>query len=177
LTIFGAIGLAWLLNLFNVRIQRLVVVAIILTFMSLTNLLLLMGGLVVVKGQTPPIFHAEVQQTAFQWFFEYAQNQVVLTAYQTGNILPAYAPVRVFVGHEPETIDSDEKQRLVAQFFAKSTSDEWRQDLLSEYSINCLYYGPHERNLGDFSPDHASYLAMRYSKGQIQIYEIVMETP
>ncbi len=177
LTIFGAIGLAWLLNLFKARIQRLVLIAIILILLTSTNLLLLIGGLVVVKGQTPPIFHAAAQQTAFQWFFEHAQNQVVLTAYQTGNVLPAYAPVRVFVGHGPETINSAEKKRLLAQFFTESTSDVWRQNLLTAYNINYLYYGPYERNLGDFSPDNASYLNTIYTKGQIEIYEVIIDRP
>ncbi len=173
LTIFGAIGLVWFLNLFKAKTQRLAVAAIILTLMTLTNLLLLMGGVVVVNGQASPIFHAEAQQTAFQWFFEHAQNQVVLTAYQTGNVLPAYAPVRVFVGHGPETINSDEKQRLVAQFFTESTSDTWRQNLLTEYNIDYLYYGPHERALGNFTPDEATYLKQMYNNGTIQIYQIL----
>ncbi len=173
LTLFGAIGLVWLVGHFRTKTRRLLVITLVLGVMALTNLFLLMGGIIVIKGQSPPIFHPEYQQTAFNWFFNNASGQVVLAAYETGNVLPGYASMRVFVGHGPETIRSDEKRTFVSQFFTESTSDSWRQTLLAEYNVQYLYYGPYERDLGGFSPGTASYLKQIYNNGPIQIYKVV----
>ncbi len=97
----------------------------------------------------------------------------MLTAYETGNKLPAYAPVRVFVGHGPETIDSNQKRQLVTQLFTGSTPNAWRQALLLEYGIQYLYHGPYERLLGDFSPNDVPYLQQVYDNGPVQVYQVV----
>jgi 4-amino-4-deoxy-L-arabinose transferase-like glycosyltransferase len=173
LAVFGAIGLGWLVDHLNTKVRRLLITVMILTLMTLTNLFLLLGGMTVISRQNSPVFHPGYQQTAFKWFDDNAQGQVVLTAYETGNILPAYAPVRVFVGHGPETIDSNEKRRLVTQLFTESTPNAWRQALLQEYGIHYLYYGPYERLLGDFSPSDASYLQQVYDNGTVQVYQVV----
>ena len=81
-------------------------------------------------------------------------------------------PARVFVGHGPETVGSDQKQQLASQFFKAETDDQWRRALLAEYNIRYLYFGPNERTLGDFSPDKASYLTQKYDNGSVQIYEV-----
>ena len=76
------------------------------------------------------------------------------------------------MGHGPETINSEEKQRLVGQFFDTATSDSWRQALLAEYEIEYLFYGPNERALGNFSPVAAPYVQLVYDNGPVQLYQV-----
>jgi hypothetical protein len=171
LALLGAIGLVALTSRFQTDRPRMVVTMLALLVMSLTNLLLLMGGLVIVDGRQTPIFFAASHQAAFDWLSENAQDQTILAAYDTGNLLPAHAPLRVFLGHGPETAYSETKRALIARFFA-SNDEAFRRQLLQEYAITYLYYGPAERVLGDFRPDDSPYLQKVYDNGTVQIYRV-----
>ncbi|NJN97839.1 MAG: hypothetical protein HC875_29050 [Anaerolineales bacterium] len=120
----------------------------------------------------PPIFHPASQLEALHWLDQTASGEVVLAVYATGNVLPAYANVRAFVGHGPETLHSDEKRAQAQQFFAAATTDVWRTALLREYRVRYIYYGPNEKAAGNFAPDRASYLKEIYQNGEVQIFEV-----
>jgi hypothetical protein len=171
LAVLGAIGLAWLSQQFKAGKRRVFVLGSVFGVMLLTNLFLLHGALVTINRQASPVFHPDSQQAAFAWLAGNAAGQVVLAAYETGNVMPAYAPVRVFVGHGPETFESAEKQALLPRFFGED--DGFRQRLLQEYEINYLFYGPKERALGAFSPLESDYLKQVYDNGTVQIYEVI----
>jgi hypothetical protein len=141
-------------------------------FSSLTNIFLLVGGLVNISAQQPPIFHPTTQVEAIQWLAHTANGEVVLAVYETGNILPAYANVRAFVGHGPETIYSDEKQAQARQFFSGTTGDEWRRELLKKFNVRYVYYGPDEKAAGDFAPGQVPYLHQVYKNEAVQIFEV-----
>jgi uncharacterized membrane protein len=77
----------------------------------------------------------------------------------------------VFLGHGPETAYSDTKRTLLARFFT-SNVEAFRRQLLQEYAITYLYYGPAERALADFQPDGSPYLKEVYNNGTVQIYRV-----
>jgi hypothetical protein len=93
-------------------------------------------------------------------------------AYETGNYLPARTKARSFVGHGPESVRADEKKALVAQFFAGETSEQWRRDLLTDYGVDWLFWGPVERELGTFDPHVAPYLRQVYNSEGYTIFEV-----
>jgi uncharacterized membrane protein len=105
-----------------------------------------------------------------RWLAARSQGEVVIAAYDTGNLLPAYANVRAFVGHGPETLYSEDKQAQVKRFFSDTVDDTWRLNLLQQFKVRYLYYGPNEKALGDFFPDEALYLQEIYQKDGIQIF-------
>ncbi len=110
--------------------------------------------------------------SAVRWFESEQTSPVVLAGYDTGNLLPAYAPVRSFVGHGSETIDSAEKTALVARFFRADTTNEWRRDLLSRFPVTYVYYGPAEKKLGTADLQAAPFLQLVYDEGPVQIYRV-----
>jgi hypothetical protein len=171
LAIPAAMGLAWLVQGPDRARWSVPAAVSLLILMSLSNLFLLAGSMLTVQHRAAPVFHSGSQQAAFQWVAEQAPGQTILASYQTGNILPAYAPVKVFLGHGPETAGWTEKQKLVETFFG--TGDEaFQRRLLQEYNISYLFYGPAEQALGDFSPAEATYLEAVYDDGAIQIYRV-----
>jgi len=172
-TAVGAVGLVWLAG--RLRKGRVLASATLLLLLALTNLFLVLGGLLVVSGREAPIFHAGSQQAAFGWLAQQPPAGVVLAAYQSGNLLPAYAPVRVFVGHGPETVRSDEKRQQLRKFFATQTSQAWRRELLATYRVDYLFYGPRERALGGFEPARAPYLQPVYNNETVQIYRVTID--
>jgi hypothetical protein len=52
-------------------------------------------------------------------------------------------------------------------------SDSQRQALLREHGIRYVFHGPDERSLGDFEPEAASYLALRFRADSATVFEVV----
>jgi uncharacterized membrane protein len=96
-----------------------------------------------------------------------------LASYETGNYLPARVGARAFVGHGPESVRAAEKKALAAQFFRGATEDTWRQNLLTEYGIDYVFWGPQERKLGDFDLAAAEYLQRVYGQSGYLLFEVV----
>ena len=170
LSLLAALGV----SSFRLQGSRLrVVVTVLLVGLSLTNVLLVAGNCLVLRGQPAPIYRDAGEVAALDWLSERVESDdVVLAAYETGNYLPVRVGARTFVGHGPESIRADEKKALVALFFAEATDDVWRCDLLSEYGVDWVFWGPAERGLGTFDLRAASYLRRVYEAGGYILFEV-----
>jgi uncharacterized membrane protein len=153
------------------RWWRIVSVSVVL-LLSLSNFSILVGASREVSRQSLPLFHPAAQVSAADWLGVHAtSDQVVLAACDTGNYLPTRMPARVFVGHGPETVNSDMKCAMVHRFFGDG-DDVFRRRLLGDYGVTYVFYGPSERALGGFSPADAPYLRLVYDNGPVQIYQV-----
>jgi hypothetical protein len=144
----------------------------ILVLLALTNIFLLFGSTVTLTARTPPIFLPSSQVTAMGWLASRAYGEVVLAVYETSNALPAYAYVRAFTGHGPETIHSDERRAQAQTFFKAATPDTWRRELLQQFNISYVYYGPNEQASGDFAPESTGYLRKVYRNSEVIIFRV-----
>ena len=154
------------------RLRRFVTTAIILLTIP-SNLLLVGTNLVQVSRLSPPIFHERMELEAMDWLAAHTRpSDTVFSSYEVGNYIPARAGNRVFLGHGPETIHAEEKERMVRQFFQAETSDAYREEILRRYNIAYLFYGPTERALGDFQPAASPYLKEVFTNGRYAIYEV-----
>jgi hypothetical protein len=145
----------------------------LLVGLSLTNVMLVAGNCLALRGQPAPIYRDRWEVAALDWLDGRVQlDDVVMGAYETGNYLPARAKARSFVGHGPESVRADEKKALVAQFFAGETGEQWRRDLLADYGVDWLFWGPVERELGTFDPYGAPYLRQVYNSEGYTIFEV-----
>jgi hypothetical protein len=172
LAILAAMGLLWLVDKIRSRSWQTGTLIFILMGMSLTNVLLVMGAVMTVDQRPYPVFIPAAEAAAGRWLAKQTQPTVVLASYQTGNYLPTVADVRTFVGHGPETMDSERKQEQVKAFFSETTDDRWRLTLLKRFDIGYVYYGPVEQALGDFGPGHVPYLQEVYNGGTVRIYRV-----
>jgi len=170
LSLLAALGV----SSFRLQGSRLrVVVTVLLVGLSLTNVLLVAGNCLALRGQPAPIYRDAGEVAALDWLSERVESDdVVLAAYETGNYLPARVGARTFVGHGPESVRADEKKALVALFFAEATDDVWRCDLLSEYGVDWVLWGPAEQGLGTFDLRAASYLRRVYEAGGYILFEV-----
>ena len=97
------------------------------------------------------MFHSRAELAALDWLAENAPpDSVVMSSFEQGNLLPAYADVRVYAGHGPETADSARKRAEVQAFFGDASNDEARQALLAESRARYVFAGPVE---ADACPD------------------------
>ncbi len=135
-----------------------------------SSFILLVGGIGTALHPREPAFRPTQEVEAFQWLgAEAAPESVVLAAYPTGNALPAWAPVRVIVGHGPESADLEQLLPTVERFYAEMSEVE-RSAFLDTYAVDYLWMGPRERALGDWQP--VGYELIYNQNGQ-EIYRVL----
>jgi len=140
---------------------------------AISNVLLVAGSCAGAWIQSPTMFHDRTELDALNWLETRTKPQdIVLCAFETGNYVPARAGNRVFLGHGPETMHSDQKKEMVARFFGAQTDDTWRKWLLREYDIAYVLIGPRERALGEFSARGTPYLLPTYQNADYRIYQV-----
>jgi hypothetical protein len=122
-----------------------------------------------------PVFVPAEEISAFSALSHLAEpSAVVLSAYETGNALPAWAPVRVVIGHGPETAHLPASMNRVENFYEPSTTDEFRMDLLRNNDVDFVLRGPAELLLGRWDPADAEFLELVYESDQYQVYRVTL---
>jgi hypothetical protein len=136
--------------------------------------LLLIGGLVAIKRPSVPLFRTRDEVRLFEFLQSQAQpGSVVLAAYETGNPLPAWAPVRVLVGMGAESINLSELMSQVKSFYSTGATDMQRLDLIRRFDVQYVFWGPAEQALGDWFPAEATFLQPVYQSGAYQLFKVV----
>ena len=154
------------------------VIMIFLLGMSLSNIYLWLDVTRIAALEQPDLFfRSTAEMGAAYWLRENAPGTaVVLGSYQTGNLIAARAGQRVMLGHWAETVDFAEKETAVNEFFDSQTSDAWRQNLLQEFGVDYIWYGPREQALGDFNPNKVDYLTPIFQNKSVTILSITSAT-
>ena len=169
LTVLAVLGLTVVLRRFRLWLMPAMSVAV-----TPTTILLWTAALLAARAPAEPAFHPADQIAAFAWLAQNAQpGQAALSAFDTGNVLPAYAPLVSYIGHGPETVFLADKLPRVAAFFQSATPEADRRALLADGRIAYVIFGPHERALGDFNPAAARELQLRFVMGDYSVYAVV----
>jgi hypothetical protein len=125
----------------------------------------------------PYYLHAD-ESAALGWVDAHAPpDAVVLSAEPVGRFVPGLTGTHAFLAHFAQTTHFYEKRRLVAQFFARDTSEEWRRRLLQQYGVGYVLYGPAERGLGAYVPDRSKFLRPVFSAPDARVYAVEFATP
>jgi hypothetical protein len=139
-----------------------------------SSMILLSGGWMTAKSQSVPVFLPGDETDAFDFIAAQAKpGEVVLSSFQTGNALPAWADVRVVVGHGPESVGLAELNPLVQMIYDSSTSDSERLRLLDLWDVEFLFRGPQEAALGDWDPNQAGYLIREFQAGVYEVFRVL----
>jgi hypothetical protein len=135
-----------------------------------------MGGTQTACLLSPPVFRPTAEVEAFLYLEDEAdKNSVILTSHETGNVLPAWVPLHVVLGHGPETANYDKVSQKIESFYGEKTSDQNRIQILDEYNVDFVFWGPAEKALGDWDPEDADILSSGYDQGPYQIYHLKNE--
>lgn len=138
-----------------------------------SSLLLLAGGIRTAMVPSAPVFVPATEVRALAWLEANADSgDVVLASYPTGNLLPAWAPVRVIIGHGPESASLKELRPEVEALFRPETTDEDRLATLRHHRVAFLFYGPEEQSLGTWDPGTAPYLKLAAEVDGYRIYRV-----
>ncbi len=171
--VLAAIGM---MTLFKEEGKRRVAGVILLGFSLISSSILILGGLNVAQKPSSPIFRPVEEVAAFEWLAQHAENgDHVLASFSTGNVLPAWAPVRVVIGHGPESVDLASLAPQVEAYFSGSATTQTRQKFLHEHDVRFVFYGPNEKMIGHWGPEQSSILTEVYSEGEYQIFEVQVD--
>jgi hypothetical protein len=135
------------------------------------SLLLVAAGWRVGSSPAEPAFRPAAEIAAFDWLAAHApRGSVVLSSFITGNALPAWAPVRVVMGHGPETAGLAQLRPEVQAFFDPAQPDAARRTLMQSQDVAYVLHGPRERALGTWDPAQADFLQRVYADSGYSIY-------
>jgi hypothetical protein len=152
-------------------------IAAVTLLVALLATLLLWAGMALTAFNTqPPVAFPRSEIAAFDWLNTHAApDSAVLSAFATGNRIPAYTNLRVYAGHGPETLNAVAKAETIRRFFAGEMPAAERQTLYDTARITIIFYGPEERALaGDTAepPAWADDAALVYDSGGCRIYAV-----
>jgi hypothetical protein len=170
LAILAAAGLAWLIRR-RVAISPLAPLLIVLSLLS--SLLLLVGGVQVALNPAEPAFRTQEEVQTFQWLESEAKcGKVALAGFATSNALPAWAPLRVLVGHGPESADLEALLPKVQDYYRGNMDDTESRAFLEVHEVDFVVVGPRERALGNWDPFSRPELILQYREGDYEVYSV-----
>ncbi|MCK4962674.1 MAG: hypothetical protein KAS19_09310, partial [Anaerolineales bacterium] len=172
LVTLSAVGFAvWRLK--KTRLNRWIGWAVLILALP-SSLMLVAGGFGVALTPSEPSFRPADEIKAIQWLSgEVETGSLVMAAFESGNALPAWAPVRVVIGHGPESADLQTMSSIVGGFYDDEMSDEERIDFIHDKDIGYVWRGPHERELGSWDPAGIDFLTLIYRQGDYEIYRVL----
>jgi hypothetical protein len=141
---------------------------LILTLLSLSNVLVIFAGLSGVhQGESAVVFQQH-ELESYRWIKENVPREsLILAGERTGNRLPAFAAVRVLYGHPFETPDAEGQAAIVEGLFHDEDTDPGS---LRELGVTWVYLGEDEHHL--WQPVWLGTLELRWQEGEIAIYEV-----
>ncbi|MBS3751903.1 MAG: hypothetical protein KGY46_00770 [Anaerolineales bacterium] len=141
-----------------------------------TSVLLIIGGTQTAWHLNKPVFRPTAEVDAFRYLEDEAdKNSVILTSHETGNVLPAWVPVHVVLGHGPETANYDLVSQKIESFYEVQATEQDRIQILDEFNVDYVFWGPAEKALGDWDPEEADILSPGYDQGPYKIYHVKSE--
>ncbi len=149
------------------------VVAMLVVIVLPTNLYLWLWRFVDLSRHDYPFYLYTDEAAAMKWLETNAgPDDVVLSSETIGQYLPAFAGTHAFLAHWAQTLDFYGKQRMVRAFFDEDTEDAYRRQILEQYEVDYVFYGPVEQTLGRYTPADANFLTLVYSAPRVKIYVV-----
>ena len=150
------------------RIGRVVIASLLIP----SSLLILASGFELALNPREPAFRPQTEVEAFSRLGQLAEpSGVVLASFETSNLLPAWAPVRVVAGHGPETAGLAELLPRIESFYQGLVTDDDRLTLVVDEQIDYVIHGPRERALGNWNPRDWACLELLDSQGEYDIFQ------
>jgi hypothetical protein len=138
-----------------------------------TNLYLWAWRFVDLARHDYPFYLHREDAAALDWLRENTSpDDVVLCSLTIGQYVPAVSGNTAFLAHWAQTVDFYDKRNRVARFFDVAAPDEERVETIYNFGVDYVFYGPAERELGDYDPATASWLDLTFSAPKAEVYRV-----
>ncbi len=102
-------------------------------------------------------------------------GDTILCSYETGNVIPAWAPVFVMAGHGPESANLKEILPEVKRFYSGEMGSLEQTDFIQNNGIDFIIFGPSENAYGNWISRPEGMITIKYDKDGYQVYQVVIE--
>jgi uncharacterized membrane protein len=99
-------------------------------------------------------------------------DDVVLSSLTIGQYIPALTGAHAFLAHWAQTVDYYGKEKMVDEFFTGKANEAQQQEILQQYSVDYVFYGPVEQTLNNNKLESSPFLHQVYTSSQVQIYKV-----
>jgi hypothetical protein len=148
-----------------------VVQPLILVISLVSSITLLAGGISVAASPAQPAYVLAGDAEAYAWLASQAETgELVLASYATGNVLPAWAEVRVLVGLGPESAGLPGLLVEIEHFYSGAWAEAEQAAFLSRHEIRWIMLGQGERALGGSEAHFPPGWVVAYDSGTTQVY-------
>ena len=157
------------------RMNRIIPVSFLMA-VSVTNLYLLAWRVLDLNRHRHPFYLHRDEAAAMHWLEENTpSDEVVLSAFVPGYFIPGLTGDRAFLGSAVMTLDFNHKREMVNAFFDPATPERERQNLVHDFQVLYIFYGPAERALGPYDPDSSPLFLETFSSPQVKLYRVQEE--
>ena len=123
-----------------------------------------------------PYYLHKDEVTALAWLeAQVKPDDVVFSSLTVGQYVPALTGTHAFLAHWAQTLDFYTKSQMVTEFFAQDTSDARRLQILQQYNVSYVFYGPAERALGSYDIDRSPFAKLVFSTPQVKVYQVTLK--
>lgn len=162
----------WQMGWSRAGVQRAVILGLIILVIP-TNIYLWAWRFIDLGRHDYPYYLTTDEVNGLGWLDGHVQSDdVVLSSMTVGQYIPALTGAHAFLAHWAQTVDFFNKSDMVGQFFAPTTTDTQRQKILADYSVDYVFYGPAERQIGQFDPNSVPYLQVVHTLPTVTIYQV-----
>lgn len=169
--LLAVFGVAYLRQRFNRPLKGLVPALLVLSL--LTNVLLV---LILTLGAATHALELTLTRDEFraaEWITaNTAPDALVLASPQIGQWLPGLTGRRVIYGHPYETVNAEQEQAAVEEFFREPVAITRNDPRLDERGVSYIFYGPREAELALGGGPDFSALPFVFQSGSVTIYEV-----
>lgn len=151
-------------------VSRLVPILFVLLIIP-TNIYLLTWRMLVLNRNEYPFYLYKDELAGFQWLEEHSKpDEVVISSFVIGHYVPGLSGNKAFLANAVMTMDFYQKRSMVNDFYNTLMTDEKREQMLEEYGIDYIFYGPAERMIGEYDPGVSSLFEEVFSNNKVQIF-------
>lgn len=159
-------------------VSPVVAIAALLCVVALTNVYLFAWRFFDLGRHTMPYYLTTDEVAALNWLEEnVAPDDVVLSALDFGQYVPAETGAHAFLAHWAQTVDFHAKEQAVRDFYAQpegeaegAAANAARRALIDEYGVDWVVSGPSEQALGAFDPTTLRALREAWSSPTLRIF-------
>ena len=170
MAIIGIYGLDKLLNGLGekIKLKKPTLMILVLFSVSISSIYLIYGNIQVMKNLPESTFYPASLDPAFKWLKENATpSDFVLGAETTSQLAAQKTGLRVYAGHEMETIHYAAKLKQVSDWFQSNLPES----ALADLGVKWVFYGPYEKCLApNFKP--GQNLISIFENSDVTLYQV-----
>jgi hypothetical protein len=149
------------------------VIAVFLLIIVPTNVYLFFWRFLDLSRNDYPYYLYHEELDGMSWIEQNAhRDDVIFSSEMIGQYIPAWTGTYAFLAHWAQTVDYYSKVDMVNAFYSDEIDLAQRQEILAEYGVDYVFYGPAERMIGSFEPGSAPFLEQVYASTLVEVYAV-----